>query len=162
MNFLPININIDGRRLLIIGAGRVGLHKATILSRYTSEATIIAPHFADGFDALPFKRIEKAYAAADLDGADIVYICTEDHALNRRIKDDCAARRILASVCDCPELCDFTSPAIFRDGDITVAVASNARDVRQSIALRNAIGDNYERLKAAAHMDRGIYGKTKE
>jgi len=139
MNFLPININIAGKRILIIGGGRVGLHKASILSRFTDEATVISPKFEEGFSNLPFALVEKEYAEGDLDGAFLVYVCTENHDLNAQIKKDCEARRILCSVCDNPPLCDFTSPAIFKDGDIMVAVSSNAKNVRKSMSIRDVI-----------------------
>ena len=57
MNFLPININIEGKRIVIIGGGRVGLHKATILHRFTEDVTVISPHFEDGFGKLPFSLV---------------------------------------------------------------------------------------------------------
>lgn len=138
-NFMPIAIDISGRRIIIIGGGRVGCHKAQLLTRYTSEATVISKTFDEGFSRLPFTCVEKAYEPSDLDGAWLVYICTEDHSLNARIKEDARRRGILASVCDAPDLCDFVSPAIYKDGDLSVAVSSNARDVHRSIRVRNAI-----------------------
>ncbi len=144
--FLPININISGKQILIIGGGKVGLHKATILSRYTSDATVISPKFREGFNSLPFRLIRKRYEPNDLDGVFMVYICTENAELNRQIKRDAEDRHVLASVCDSPSLCDFTSPAIYRNGNLTVAVASNATDVYRSIRIRDAIRDNADIL----------------
>lgn len=146
MKFLPININIEGRRILIIGGGRVGLHKATILSRYTSEATVISPEFREGFDALPFTLVQKKYAPSDLDGAFMVYICTENHLLNEQIKHDAEERHVLASVCDAPALCDFTSPAIHSADGITIAVSSDAKDVKRSIRVRDRIKEQFSTL----------------
>ena len=139
MNFLPISVNISGKRLLIIGGGNVAFHKASILSRFTDEATVVSPAFHDGFASLPFARIKKEYEKTDLHGAFLVYICTGDHELNAQIKADAENMGILASLCDDPASCDFISPAIHKTGDITVAVSSNGRDVRRSIAIRNRI-----------------------
>ena len=159
LNFLPININIEGKRILIIGGGRVGLHKAQILSRFTDSATVISPEFREGFDKLPFKLVKKHYESADLDGAFLIYICTEDAALNRQIKHDAETRGVLASVCDSPSLCDFTSPAIFRRGNLTVAVASDAKDVRRSMRIRDAIRENFEYIEAHSHEAQSLYHK---
>ncbi len=137
--FMPIAINIAGKRIVIVGGGRVGLHKASILSRYTSEATVVSPAFAEGFESLSFLLIKKEYEPSDLDGAFMVYICTENHSLNAQVKRDAEERHVLASVCDSPAQCDFTSPAVFREGDMCVAVSSNARDVRRSIRVRDRI-----------------------
>lgn len=144
MNFLPIGINIEGRRILIIGGGKVGHHKAQILSRFTDKATVIAKEFRQDFSDVPFETVHKEYEPSDLDGAFMVYVCTEDEALNRRIKSDAASRGVLASVCDAPSLCDFISPAIYREGNMTVAVSSDGKDVRRSIRLRNSIKEKIE------------------
>lgn len=159
MNFLPISINIEGKKILIIGGGRVGLHKATILHRFTSEATVISPQFKDGFEALPFTLIRKVYEPSDLDGALLVYVCTENAELNEQIKRDAEQRHVLASVCDNPSLCDFTSPAIFKDGDLTIAVASNAKDVHLSMRIRDAIKANIQYIKDKATSFVTVYGK---
>ncbi|MFT4070320.1 MAG: bifunctional precorrin-2 dehydrogenase/sirohydrochlorin ferrochelatase [Dysgonamonadaceae bacterium] len=139
MNFLPISVNITNKRILIIGGGRVGYHKATILHRFTNEAFVISPEFHEGFDKLPFIRIQKTYDKSDLIGAFLVYVCTENKELNARVKADAEALGVMTSVCDDPELCDFVSPAIYKNDHITVAVSSNARDVYQSIDIRNQV-----------------------
>lgn len=137
--FLPVSINIRHRKILIVGGGKVGYHKALILHRFTDEVTVLSLTFHEGFESLPFRRIQKAYESRDLEGAWLVYICTENHALNVRIKEDAERLHILASVCDNPALCDFVSPAVYKEGDLTVSVSSNARDVRRSIRVRDAI-----------------------
>ena len=141
MDFLPINIRISDARILIVGGGRVATHKATILSRYTTEATVIAPEISDGIKALPFHWIERRFEPSDLDGVTLLFVCTGDHLLNREIRSLARERGILTSVCDAPAECDFTSPAIYRDGDLTISVASDSKDVHRSIAVRNRIAD---------------------
>jgi siroheme synthase-like protein len=139
LNFLPIAINITGKRVLIIGGGKVGYHKASILHRFSDSGIIISPQFHAGFDSLPFERIQKEYDKKDLEGAFLVYVCTENEELNAQIKRDAEELGILTSVCDNPVLCDFVSPAIYKNGHVNVAVTSNARDVYQSIHVRDQI-----------------------
>ncbi|MCD8043771.1 MAG: bifunctional precorrin-2 dehydrogenase/sirohydrochlorin ferrochelatase [Tannerellaceae bacterium] len=144
ITFLPINLNISTRRILLVGGGKVAFHKASILYRFTPAITVLSPRFEEGFSALPFTYIEKAYEPGDLHGFDLVYICTDDHPLNKQIKEDAARAGILASVCDAPALCDFTSPAIFRLGNLTISVATDSKEVKRSIAIRNRIKELIE------------------
>lgn len=159
MNFLPININIEGKKIVIVGGGRVGLHKATILSRFTDEATIVSPQFKEGFESLPFTLVQKSYEPSDLEGALLVYVCTENAELNEQIKRDAEERHVLASVCDSPKLCDFTSPAIFREGNLAVAVSSNATDVRLAMRIRDSIRENFELIREKASSFVSVYKK---
>jgi siroheme synthase-like protein len=138
--FLPVSLQIAGKKLVIVGGGNVALHKANLLRRFTDEAEVIAPAFHPGFDNLPFRQIKKEYEPAALDGAFLVYICTGNAELNASIKSECERRGLLASVCDNPRLCDFISPAIYKAGEVTISVSSNARNVKQSIKIRDRIG----------------------
>lgn len=143
--FLPVSIRITGKKIVIIGGGNVALHKALLLSRFTKEATVVSPQFREGFQELPFTLVRKRYQSTDLLGAFLVYVCTENELLNRQIKADATTLGVLASVCDNPPLCDFTSPAIYQAGEISIAVSSNASDVRRSIRIRDRIQEWMER-----------------
>ncbi|MBQ4407474.1 MAG: bifunctional precorrin-2 dehydrogenase/sirohydrochlorin ferrochelatase [Bacteroidales bacterium] len=151
MEFLPINIRISDAKILIVGGGNVATHKAQILSRFTNNVTVLAPSISDEIKRLPFRKIEKEFSETDLDGVNILYVCTGNHILNRRIRQMSKSRNILTSVCDAPMLCDFTSPAIYIDGNVTVSVASDAKDVKRSIRIRNnirkAVADNNLRIQ---------------
>lgn len=140
MNFLPISINVTNKKILLIGGGKVATHKATIIARFiTDNVTVISPDFTSEIRQLPFTFIQKNYDKNDLKDFFLVYVCTGDHELNRQIKTDAEELGILTSVCDAPLLCDFVSPAIFKQEHLTIAVSSNAQNVYQSIAVRDRI-----------------------
>jgi siroheme synthase-like protein len=139
LTFLPVSVNITHKKIVLIGGGKVAFHKASILSGFTDTARIIAPEFHPGFYSLPFTLVKKPYDPKDLEDAFLVYICTECKELNALIKAECEKRNLLANVCDTPMLCDFISPAVHKDGNITISVSSNAQNVRQSIRIRNRI-----------------------
>ena len=105
---------------------------------------MIAPEITEELKALPFHVIEKAFEPSDLDGVQILFVCTGNHELNHEIKQLAAQRHILTSVCDDPAQCDFISPAIHRDGNLTIAVGSDSRDVKRSIRVRNRIKELIE------------------
>ena len=137
--FLPISINVTNKKILLIGGGKVATHKGTIMARIVSDVTVISPEFTDEIRKLPFTFIEKQYEKNDLAGFFLVYVCTGNHVLNSQIKTDAEEFGILTSVCDAPMLCDFVSPAVHKQGHVTIAVGSNARNVYQSVAIRDQI-----------------------
>jgi siroheme synthase-like protein len=139
LQFLPISINVTDKKILLIGGGKVATHKATILARFVDRVTVIAPDFTPEIKQLPFSFIEKEYEKNDLQGFFLVYVCTDNHELNKQIKADAESLGILTSVCDAPLLCDFVSPAIHKTGNISIAVSSNAQNVYQSVDIRNQI-----------------------
>lgn len=144
MDYLPITINIASANILIVGGGKVATHKAQILARFTDRATVVAPEITDELKALPFHVIEKEFEASDLNDVQLLFVCTGNHELNHEIKRLAAQRHILTSVCDDPAQCDFISPAIHREGNLTIAVGSDSRDVKRSIRVRNRIKEMIE------------------
>lgn len=139
MDFLPINIRIADARILIVGGGRVATHKAAILCRFTSRVTVVARRVSDAIKSLPLHWVERDFDETDLHNTTLLFVCTDDHRLNSRIRALAKARAVLTSVCDDPAASDFTSPAVYRNGNLTISVASDAKDVKRSIRVRDRI-----------------------
>ena len=64
---------------------------------------------------------------------------TADHRLNLQIGQDAERQDILSCVVSSADSCRVIFPAVWSDGDITVAVHSQGRNCRQSQAVRNRI-----------------------
>ncbi len=139
MNFLPICVNVDGARIVIVGGGSVALQKVKALVQYTKNITVCAPEVNPTIKSFGVNVLERIYLPDVLEGALLAYACTDDSRLNRRIRDDAHRYGIFVNVADNPELCDFVSPAIFKQGTMSVAVSSNGQQVKASVSLRNAI-----------------------
>jgi uroporphyrin-III C-methyltransferase len=146
MSFLPINLNIRNRKILVVGGGRVAAHKLETLCQYTHAIELCGTRIAPEVRRYPISILERPYGEDLLEGKSLVYACTDSRALNRKIGEDAAKHGILANVADDPEACDFTSPAIFKKDHMSVAVSSDARDVRRAISWRNKIKKFIERL----------------
>ena len=139
LQFLPISINVTNKKILLIGGGKVATHKAVIMARFVNNVTVVSPEFTEEIRLLPFTFIQKKYEKNDLEGSFLVYVCTGDHELNARVKSDAEELGILTSVCDAPLLCDFVSPAIHKEGHVTISVGTNANNAMQSVSIRNQI-----------------------
>lgn len=145
VDFLPIGLRIQGRKILIVGGGHVGFHKASLLARFASDVRVVSPSFLEEFQSLPFELKQKEYDPSDLDEVGLVYACTEKRTLNQQIRQDATKVGLLVSVCDAPALCEFISPAIYRQEQVTVAVSSDGKDVKRSIRILNRIRELIEK-----------------
>lgn len=138
-NFLPIAIDISGEKILVIGGDRSALKKLKILQRFGAEAEVLAREVCPEIRQSGVKYYEREYHPRFLKGYLMVYSCTSNEILDRKIAADGQAAGILTNIHDKPDLCRFISPAIYRKGNISVAVSSNGEDVYESIRLRNLI-----------------------
>ncbi|NTU96952.1 MAG: bifunctional precorrin-2 dehydrogenase/sirohydrochlorin ferrochelatase [Chlorobiaceae bacterium] len=137
--FLPLNIRVDNRKILFVGGGKIAMHKIQTVGRYTSGITILAPWIHEELMGRGYTEIIKEYEPSDLEGYFLVYACTNDNEVNRRIKNDAARLGILVNVVDNRELSDFISPAVIKKDEMTIAVSSNGENVKKSVEWRNRI-----------------------
>lgn len=144
VDFLPVGLRIRGKRILIVGGGKVGFHKASLLRRFTSEVTIVSSAFQAGFDGLPFELRRKKYDPSDLEDMGLVYICTENHELNRRIKAD-AGESASGQCLRCTVVMRHYLPCCRRIGNLSISVSSDGKDVKRSIRIRNRINELIEK-----------------
>jgi precorrin-2 dehydrogenase / sirohydrochlorin ferrochelatase len=140
MHFLPICIDIENEKILIIGGGKVGLNKLEGLERFTHNIKVIAPEISQEIRSRSWVEIEeKHYEPSDLKGHLLVYAATNNHELNSQIHKDGREYRCLVNLVDNPSKCDFVSPAIYKQNNMSVAVSSNGEDVHAAIQWRNEI-----------------------
>lgn len=138
-NFIPLLINLKGKRILIVGGGKAALLKAKGIFRFTTEVTILAPEIQTELLSFPFSFIKQKYEAHLLESYDIVYCCTDNYQLNQEIASVCKERGKLFSICDNPSDSLFVSPAIYKEEDITIAIGTNGSSPKRAIYIRNQI-----------------------
>ena len=146
-NFLPISIDISDQKILIIGGGQSALKKIRILQRSGANLEVVAEDIVDEVYATGVACHLKKYESSDLKGYLMLYSCTNNETLDRHIAQDGREAGVLVNIHDNPTLCQFVSPAIYQDGNISVAVSSNAENVYEAIRLRNLIQEYLENLK---------------
>ena len=137
MPFLPVGINIAGKKILIVGAGRVALQKLRTLLLFGPQVTVVAPDICPEIETLGVICRRRSYGRDVLAGVFLVYACTSDRAVNRAIAQDAAAAGILCNVADDAQACAFISPAVAVVDDLVVAVDSQGRNPKLARQARD-------------------------
>lgn len=143
-NFLPIAIDIANQKILIVGGGQSAYSKLKILQRHNAEVEILAIDVCDEIKSSGVKYIEAPYHKKYLKDYLMLYSCSNNAELDRQIEKDCREEKVLVNIHDKPSRCQFVSPAIYRHGNISVAVSSNGENVYESIRIRNLIKDKLQ------------------
>ena len=131
-----IELNLEGRNVLVVGGGRIALRKVKTLLPTGARITVVAPQFDPEFSnviASEAKQsivdlVARPYATDDLRGVFMVFICTDKPAVNAQVSNDARARRILVNnACDYLDG-DFIVPARMDFGEnIAVTVSTQGR-----------------------------------
>lgn len=145
MTYFPFYCDIEKKKWLLVGGGRVAAGKFSRLIAFTRKITVIAPEISveikmSAEDGVRF--LERDFRTADLNDADIVVAATDDKALNAQIAALCRERRIPVNAVDDPENCDFIFPAIIKKGRLTVSVSTNGASPIYAAMLKKQINDS--------------------
>lgn len=136
----PIELNLHGRPVVVVGGGPVAARKTARLVEAGALVRVISPKFAPELaDRDDVERIERGYEAADVRGARLVFACTDDSELNRRIALDARAESAWCNVADDGAESDFVLPAVLRRGRLSVAVGTGGASPALAAAVRNRL-----------------------
>lgn len=130
MKIFPIMLNLTERRAVVVGGGPVGLRKAQALLRAGAKVTLVAPQLTEDHsveDIAGIEIVREAYRPQLLGGAVLVFACTDDRQLNRRIAADARRGGAIVNVADAPDECDFISPAVIQDGEVVVSISTGGQ-----------------------------------
>lgn len=132
MDYLPVFMELRGRRCLLVGAGEVGSRKAALLARAGVNLVVVAPSVRDDVRALVqalqagqgAELHEREFRDQDLEGMWLVVAATGDSEVNRHISRLATERRLPVNVVDQPELCSFIMPAIVDRSPVLLAIST--------------------------------------
>jgi precorrin-2 dehydrogenase/sirohydrochlorin ferrochelatase len=130
-SLFSIELNLEGRNVLVVGGGRIALRKVKTLLPTGARITVVAPQFDPEFEMLDKNVVilkNRPYEPLDLRSVFMVFICTDQPAVNAQVSNDARARRILVNnACDYLDG-DFIVPARMDFGEnIAVTVSTQGR-----------------------------------
>ncbi len=127
----PIFLELDSRRAVVIGGGKVAVRKAQALLAAGARVVVVAERIDDMMTALCSGRdaelIKSKYSKNYLAGALLTIAATNNNKLNKQIYKDCQELEVMCNVVDVPELCDFFVPAVVKRGDLQIAIGTEGR-----------------------------------
>jgi siroheme synthase-like protein len=133
-NLFPVFLKLEDLRLLIVGAGEVGLEKLTtvLTNSPNTRIRIVANYFKPEVEDLSFhypnvQLIYADYKPVFLDQCDLVIAAVNDTELAERIRNDAKRKGKLINAADKPSLCDFYLGSVITKGDIKIAISTNGK-----------------------------------
>ena len=142
-SLFPMFLKLEGKRCLVVGAGKVGEPKIGGLIDTGARIRVIALQASEtvqGWAQAGKISLElRAFDARDLDGAFLAIVATASRALNGSIYREAQRRGVLCNVVDVPEYCDFYYPAVVRRGDLQIAISTNGQSPSLSQKLRQQL-----------------------
>ncbi|SHN56423.1 precorrin-2 dehydrogenase / sirohydrochlorin ferrochelatase [Desulfovibrio litoralis DSM 11393] len=159
MQYLPININLTQARILIVGAGEVGMRKTLSVLQAKPKDLLLLDLISLTKEKLEcikqqtennnFIFEQRNVADSDILGRNLVFACTNNKEINHFIADLCNQNNILCNIIDSPELSSFIVPAHFSHNGLQLSISTSgqspalARVIRQE--LEGFITDRFDK-----------------
>jgi precorrin-2 dehydrogenase/sirohydrochlorin ferrochelatase len=152
----PMFVKLEGKRCLVVGAGKVGEAKIGGLLETGARIHVVALEASEAVHqwarAGRITLEMRAFTPADLDGTFLAIVATASRDLNSSIYHKAQQGGILCNVVDVPEFCDFYYPAVVRRGDLQIAISTNGQSPSLAQKLRQQLerqfGPGYARWVA--------------
>ena len=149
----PANLVVRGRRVLVVGGGRVAAQKVAGLLECEADVHVVATEagpelgaLADGLAADPdaggsLEVEERPYAPGDTAGHRLVVTATGDPAVDAAVYREAEAAGIWCNSADDPANCSFTLPSRVRRGPLLATFSTGGRSPALSTWLRRRYAD---------------------
>ena len=142
--YFPVFTQIEGKRCLIVGGGKVAARKVHTLLQYGADIVVIAKKVCDEIkEVLPEKSIFEDF----IKNAESDFLEKEIQKENHRAAELCHAYHILVNVADSEAESSFIFPSVVRKGNISIGINSGTGSPAVSKQIRcqieKAVPDYY-------------------
>jgi precorrin-2 dehydrogenase/sirohydrochlorin ferrochelatase len=143
-----IDIQVTGKKVLVVGGGEVGERKVLALIREGAHVTVASKTFTEQLvklgrtDKLILKKLGKNVSSRvlrSLPESDLVIAATDDEQMNQMLAEKARRAKIPICVVDNPKICDFYFPATTDFGNLKIAVSTGGRSPAMASTLRRRL-----------------------
>ena len=143
MAYFPFFMDIEKKRALIVGGGKVAQRKIEKLLPFGCHVTVISPVVNEEIRALEnIEIIERKYEIGDEENYSFAIAATDDRNLNKTISEECRKQGIPVNVVDDPELCTFLFPSLVKNGKLTVGISTSGSSPTAAMEIRKDIEES--------------------
>ncbi|GAC1339215.1 MAG: hypothetical protein NVSMB23_07920 [Myxococcales bacterium] len=119
----PLFLKLDGRKVLVVGGGKVALAKLATLQGTGAVVTVVAPEVLAEIERLAAAVERRAFAEGDLVGAWLV-IAAAPPEVNRAVAAAAATRCLFVNAVDDPAPASCYAGGVVRRAGVTLAIST--------------------------------------
>lgn len=147
MNYFPLMVNIDFKKVVIVGGGHVARQKVEALLPTNAQITVVSPTVTDTLRTyINSGRAawkQKLFEPADLDDAALIFAATNDEAVNDAVEEATQHWQLLNRA-DALGRMDFMNPAVVRRGDFVVTVSTTGASPALTRQVKADLEEQYD------------------
>ncbi|HYT39319.1 MAG TPA: bifunctional precorrin-2 dehydrogenase/sirohydrochlorin ferrochelatase [Acidimicrobiia bacterium] len=127
----PVSLSLDGRRVLVVGGGRVATRRVGDLLEAGALVEVVAPVVSAEIEAWAeagqVTAARRPFEAGDVTGAWLCVTATDDRAVNRSVVVAAEGEHCFVSAAGDAAASSARAMSVLRRGDLEVAVGTSGR-----------------------------------
>ena len=143
----PVFLDLQGKKCLVIGGGKVAERKVKALIDVRAEVTVISLKITHALSQIA--EMKKIYYIKDhfqekyLDGAFLVIGATNNPAINHHIFQAAGEVNKLVNIVDSPKECNFIVPSTVSQGDLQISISTGGKSPALAKKIREQLEIQY-------------------
>jgi precorrin-2 dehydrogenase / sirohydrochlorin ferrochelatase len=143
----PIMLHLSGKKVIVIGGGKVAERK--ILSLLESQAliTIVSPTLTTNLNNIVESHdihwLKRTFSPNDVEGAFLVVAATNNKNVNLMVKRSVNEYQLISLVDD-PEESNFHLPSSFKRGKLTISVSTAGASPLLASEIRKRLEESFD------------------
>jgi uroporphyrin-III C-methyltransferase / precorrin-2 dehydrogenase / sirohydrochlorin ferrochelatase len=134
----PVFLKLSGRRVLLVGGGRVAAGKLAGLLADGAHVTVVAPEIRSELHQPGVTIVRRSFEEADLD--DVWYVVTAAPSeVNKQVVAAAESRRVFVNAVDDPSHASAYAGSVVRRAGVTIAFSTDGRAPALAGLLREAL-----------------------
>lgn len=147
MAYFPMFIDLKGKKIIIIGGGKVAYRKVTKLLPFEAEITIIAPDVCSEIQELLNDNSNlilknRHFETEDIKNAFLVISATNNSSTNQQVAQICKNQNIPINSVDDIENCTFLFPALIKKESLVIGCSTSGKAPDIAAFVKNTIEQN--------------------
>ncbi|WP_078552987.1 precorrin-2 dehydrogenase/sirohydrochlorin ferrochelatase family protein [Bacillus alkalicellulosilyticus] len=147
MSLYPVMLNIKGKKVVVVGGGKIAFRKVKGLLPCGANIFVVSPDIIDEF--LPFIKtgqvhwLKEHYRHELIEGAFIVFAATDNPEVNRTVYEESSEQQLVSRVDDI-EQTDFFVPSVVKRGKLTLAVSTEGASPALARQITKELTEKYD------------------
>ncbi|MDQ0215870.1 precorrin-2 dehydrogenase/sirohydrochlorin ferrochelatase [Oikeobacillus pervagus] len=149
--YYPIMINLQEKKVVVVGGGKVAERKVLHLIESHADVTVVSPNMTKTLRVMSEQHqitwLRKYFEEDDLRDAVLVFAATNDSEINEKVRKSAQPQQFV-NVVDQPKKSDFHVPSMVRKGRLNIAISTTgaspilAKIIKKD--LESKYGEEYE------------------
>ncbi|MFR6687659.1 bifunctional precorrin-2 dehydrogenase/sirohydrochlorin ferrochelatase [Listeria innocua] len=155
----PIMLDITGKRVVIIGGGKVALRKVKGLLHTGADILIVGLDVLPEIKELQVQVKEEAYRAEHLAGAFLIFICTNNPEVNQMVLKDHLPEQLVNDTTE-QKNSDFFNMATVSKNELLVGISTGGGNPGYAKKVKREVSHLVENLETEEIGNRNKKDKT--